>query len=127
MRGIGNLLWTLPALAAASCAPAAGLGNGNAASAADAVALRSTTALSLAELAYNSGESAAIAAVQSGVLTPAQDRTVGDAVHRARSYRDEARALVAGGGDASAAIESLDESLEQIDSLAHSTQWGGQR
>src|SRR5690242_19099037 len=97
MGGLTNLLWTLPALAAAGCAPATELGNGNAASAADAVALRSTTALSLAELAYNSGESAATAAVRSGALSPAEDRSIGDAVHRARTYRDEARALVAAG------------------------------
>jgi hypothetical protein len=127
MGGLTNLLWTLPAFAAAGCAPAAGLGNGNAASAADAVALRSTTALSLAELAYNSGESAATAAVRSGALSPAEDRAISDAVHRARAYRDEARALVAAGGDASTAIESLDESLDRIGVLTGPTQQGGQQ
>lgn len=127
MGGLTNLLWTLPALVAAGCAPATELGNSNAASAADAVALRSTTALSLAELAYNSGESAATAAVRSGALSPAEDRAIGDAVHRARAYRDEARALVAAGGDASAAIESLDESLDRIGALTRPTQQGGQQ
>jgi hypothetical protein len=120
MGGIGNLIWAVPALAAAGCAPATGLaGNGNAAAAAEAVALRSATALSLAELAYNSGEAAATAAVRSGALTPAQDRAIGAAVRRARAYRDEARAVIAAGGDGSAAIEALDASLVDIDTLAH--------
>ena len=120
MGGIGNLIWAVPALAAAGCAPATGLaGNSNAMATAEEVALKSTTALSLAELAYNSGEAAATAAVRSGALTPAQDRAIGAAVRRARAYRDEARVLVAGGGDASAAIEALDASLDDMDALAH--------
>jgi hypothetical protein len=120
MGGIGNLLWTIPTLAAASCAPATGLAsNGNAAATAEQVALKSATALSLAELAYNSGEAAATAAVRSGALSSEQDRAIGAAVRRARAYRDEARALVAAGDDASSAIESLDVSLGDVDALAH--------
>ena len=122
MGGIGNLIRALPVLAATACPPAAGIDNGNAAAAVDAVALKSTTALSLAELAYDSGEAAATAAVQSGALTPAQDTAIGDAVHRARTCRDEARTLVADGGDASAAIESLDAALDQVDALARPAQ-----
>lgn len=106
------------ALALAACAPAGGLSNGDAMSDADAVALKSTTALSLAELAYNSGEAAATAAIASGALSQAQDAAIGDAVARARTYRNEARMIVSVGGDASAAIESLDDSLQRIDALA---------
>jgi hypothetical protein len=117
-----NWTWTVASLGLAACAPAGGLGNGNATVTSDTVALRGTTALSLAELAYNSGEATATAAIGSGMLTPAQDAAVGDAVHRARAYRDAARAIVSAGGDASTAIESLDESLGQIDALAHPAQ-----
>lgn len=122
MNKIPNLIWAATALAAAACAPATGLGNGNAMAGADAVALKSTTALSLAELAYNSGEAAATAAVKSGALTLAQDAAIGSAIHRARTYRNEARVMVAAGGDASAAIESLDGALGEVDSLTHPTQ-----
>ena len=115
--------WTILAVAAtlAACAPGTGLGGDNsnmAMSVGDAVALRSTTALSLAELAYNTGEAAATAALESGQLDKAQAVSLGDAVHRARSYRDQARALVAAGGDASASIEALDASLIQIHTLS---------
>jgi len=119
-----NLILAAPVLALAACAPPAALGNGNAAARAEAVAIDSTTALSLAELAYNSGEAAATAAVKSGLLTAAQDAAIGDAVHRARTYRDEARLIVAVGGDASAAIESLDDTLRRIEALAQPAQQG---
>lgn len=112
-----NTILLSAALALAGCAPAAGLGNA-AATSGERLALKTTTALSLAELAYNSGEAAATAAVRSGALTPAQDRAIGDAVHRARAYRDEARMIVSAGGDASAAIESLDDSLQRVTALA---------
>jgi len=114
------MAWAM-VLSLAACAPANGLDNGNAMASADAIALKTTTALSLAELAYNSGEAAATAAIRSGALTPAQDTAIGDAVHQARTYRDEARMIVASGGDASAAIESLDGTLETIDALAGRT------
>lgn len=107
------------ALALAGCAPGTGLDNAST-TGAERLALKATTALSLAELAYNSGEAAATAAVRSGALTPAQDRAIGDAVHRARTYRDEARMIVSAGGDASAAIESLDDSLRRVATLAQS-------
>ena len=114
--------WTMLAVAAtlAACAPGGGLGDNSnvAVSAGDAVALRTTTALSLAELAYNTGEAAAAAALESGQLSKAQAASLGDAVHRARAYRDQARTLVAAGGDASAAIEALDASLIQIHTLS---------
>lgn len=119
-----NLILAAPVLALAACAPQAGLGNGNAAASAEAVALDETTALSLAELAYNSGEAAATAAVSSGALSAAQDAAIGDAVHRARTYRNEARMIVSVGGDASAAIESLDDTLRTIQALAAPAQAG---
>lgn len=119
-----NLILAAPVLALAACAPQAGLGNGNAAASAEAVSLDETTALSLAELAYNSGEAAATAAVRSGALTAAQGAAIGDAVQRARTYRDEARMIVSVGGDASAAIESLDDMLRTIQALAAPTQPG---
>jgi hypothetical protein len=122
MNRIGTLAAAVLALALAACAPAAGLGNGNAAVASEAVELRTVTALSLAELAYNSGEAAATAAVRSGALSPAQDATIGAAVHRARALRDQARVIAAAGGDASAAIESLDESLRRIAALSQPAQ-----
>jgi hypothetical protein len=112
-----NPIMALAALALAGCAPAAGLDNAGAASG-EQLALKATTALSLAELAYNSAEAAATTAVRSGALTPAQDQAIGDAVHRARTYRDEARMIVSAGGDASAAIESLDDSLRRVTALA---------
>lgn len=118
MNRIGTLVAAVLALVLAACAPAAGLGNGNAAVASEAVELRTTTALSLAELAYNSGEAAATAAVRSGALSPDQDMAIGEAVHRARALRDQARVIAAAGGDASAAIESLDESLRRIAALS---------
>ena len=122
MNRIGTLAAAMLALVLAACAPAAGLGNGNAATASEAVELRTTTALSLAELAYNSGETAATAALRSGTLTPAEDAAVGEAVHRARALRDQARMIAAAGGDASAAIESLDDSLQRMAALAHPAQ-----
>jgi len=122
MNKLRTLICIVPALAVAACAPATGLGNGNAMASADAVALKSTTALSLAELAFNSGEAAATAAVQSGALTLAQEAAIGSAIHRARTYRNEARLMVAAGGDASAAIESLDGALGEVDTLTHPTQ-----
>lgn len=122
MNRLRTMSWAVPALAAAACAPATGLGNGNASASADAIALKSTTALSLAELAYNSGEAAATVAVKSGGLTLAQDAAIGSAIHRARTYRDEARMMVAAGSDASAAIESLDGALSEVDTLTHPTQ-----
>ena len=112
-----NLIMALAALALAGCAPGAGLDNAGAAGA-ERLALKATTALSLAELAYNSGEAAATAAVRSGALTPTRDQAIGDAVRRARTYRDEARMIVSAGGDASAAIESLDDSLRRVATLA---------
>ena len=65
-----NLIMALATLALAGCAPATGLDNAGAASG-EQLALKATTALSLAELAYNSGETAATAAVRSGALTSA--------------------------------------------------------
>lgn len=117
MGGLTDLIWAAPALALAGCTPPAAGGaasNGDIAAASQQVALASTTALSLAELAYNSGEAAATAAIDSGALTKAQADALGDAVHRARLYRDQARALVASGADASATIESLDGALTDI-------------
>lgn len=122
MDRIRTLICAGVALAAVACVPTTGLGNGNAATATDAIALKSTTALSLAELAYNSGEAAATAAVQSHALTLAQDAAIGSAIHRALTYRDEARMMVAAGGDASGAIESLDGALGEVDNLTHPAQ-----
>ena len=115
--------WTMLAVAAtlAACAPGVDVGGDNsnmATSAGDAVALKATTALSLAELAYNTGEAAATAALESGQLSKTQATALGDAVHRARAYRDQARALVAAGGDASPVIEALDAALIQIHTLS---------
>ena len=122
MDRIRSLICAVVALAAAACVPTTGLGNGNAAAGVDAVALKSTTALSLAELAYNSGETAATAAVQSGALSLAQDAAIGAAIHRARTYRNEARMMVAAGNDASAAIESLDGALVEVTTLTRAAQ-----
>lgn len=122
MDRIRTLICAGVALAAAACVPTTGLGNGNAAASVDAIALKSTTALSLAELAYNSGEAAATAAVKSHALTLAQDAAIGAAIHRARIYRNEARMMVAAGDDASAAIESLDGALGEVDTLTRTTQ-----
>jgi hypothetical protein len=103
----------------AACAPAGAdfSSNGNVAAAADQVALRATTALALAELAYNSGEEAATAALQSGALDASQARALADTVHRARGLRDQARSLVAAGSDASAALEALNTALTDIHTL----------
>ena len=106
----------------AACAPIGGLTNGAVTTGTDAVALRATTALSLAELAYNSAEAGASAAVQSGALSPAQDAAIGAAIDRARGYRNQARALVAADSDAAGAIESLDAALVEIAALAHPQQ-----
>lgn len=117
---MGMMLWVAIALALAGCAPD-GLGNvgyATIAVSADRVALASTTALSLAELAYNSGEATATAAIRSGTLSTQQDAAIGRAVIAARGYRDQARALVAAGGDASAAIESLDAALVDVHAIA---------
>lgn len=122
MDRIRILICAAVALAAAACVPTTGLGNSNAAASADAVALRSTTALSLAELAYNSGEAAATAAVKSGALTLGQRAAIGAAIHRARTYRNEARMIAAAGGDTSGAIESLDDALGEVDNLTRTTQ-----
>jgi hypothetical protein len=116
-----NLNMALAALALSGCAPGARPDNASAAGG-EQLALKTTTALSLAEHAYNSGEAAATAAVRSGALTPAEDQAIGDAVHRARTYRDEARMIVSAGGDASAAIESLDDSLRRVATLAQPAQ-----
>ena len=105
--------------ATAACAPAAGAAdNGSLGTSSDQIALRSTTVLSLAELAYNSGEATATAAIRSGQLTAAQDAQLGAYVHQARACRDEARKLVAAGDDAAGAIESLDAALAGITTLA---------
>ena len=117
MGGLTDLIWAAPALALAGCTPPATGGtasNGDVAATAQQVALTSTTALSLAELAYNSGEAAATAAIESGALSKAQAESLGEAMHRARLYRDQARTLVASGDDASATIESLDGALTDI-------------
>jgi len=113
-----NLIWMVSALAVAACAPATGIGNDVAITDTNAVALTATTALSLAELAYNSGESAATAALRSGVLTPAQVAALGDAIHRARSCRDQVREAAAAGADTAMAIEALDSALADITILA---------
>ncbi|TPG16685.1 hypothetical protein EAH87_13610 [Sphingomonas koreensis] len=120
MGGLTDLIWAAPALALAGCTPAATGGaasNGDMAAVAEQVALKGTTALSLAELAYNSGEAAATAALDSGALTKTQDQALGDAVQRARRSRDQARGLIASGGDASATIEALDRALTDINTL----------
>jgi hypothetical protein len=118
---IRTWLWALMMTAAmlAACAPAGAdfSGNGNVAAAADQVALRATTALALAELAYNSGEEAATAALRSGALDASQAKTLADAVHRARNLRDQARTLVAAGSDASATLEALNTALADIQTL----------
>jgi hypothetical protein len=118
---IRNWLWAIMTGAAmlAACAPAGAdfSGNGNVTAVAHQVALRATTALALAELAYNSGEEAATVALQSGALNPAQAEELTDAVHRARTLRDQARALVAAGSDASATLEALNTALIDIHTL----------
>jgi hypothetical protein len=118
---IRNWLWAIMTAAAmlAACAPAGAdfSGNGNVTAAADQVALRATTALALAELAYNSGEEAATAALQSGALDASQAKALADAVHRARGLRDQARTLVAAGSDASATLEALNAALTDIHTL----------
>lgn len=80
----------------------------------DQVMVKSTTALSLAELAYNSGEAAATAVLKSGLLKPAQAGELGALVHSARSYRDQARSLVAAGQDATAVLNNLASSLANV-------------
>jgi hypothetical protein len=118
---IRSWLWALMTAAAmlAACAPAGAdfSGNGNVAATADQVALRATTALALAELAYDSGEEAATAALRSRALDPARTKTLIDAVQRARSLRDQARMLVAAGADASATLEALSAALSGIHAL----------
>ena len=92
--------------------------NGSTVTVAEQIELKSTTALSLAELAYNSGEAAATAAVKSGHLSKDQIDQLAVDVHKARGYRDQARALVANGQDASSTIESLNQAITAIQSLA---------
>ena len=82
------------------------------------VELKATTGLSLGELAYNSAEAAATAALRSGHLSAADAQNLGDAVHTARGYRDEARALIAAGEDASATLESLSLTINTITRIA---------
>lgn len=119
MRKVMMML-TLPALALAACTPTGGgvASNGGVAAVSDPIALKSTTALSLAELAFNSAEEAATAAIKSGHLSKAQVEQLGVDVHKARDYRDQARALVSAGGDASSVIESLNTALAAIHTLA---------
>jgi len=113
------LIITAAALALASCQPGDVTNSAsNMAVMAGQVELKATTGLSLAELAYNSAEAAATAALRSGHLSAADAQNLGDAVHTARAYRNEARALVAAGEDASATLESLSLTINTITRIA---------
>jgi len=94
-------------------------GNGTAAGATvgDQVVLKSTTALSLAELAFISAEQAATAALKSPSFTTAQKAVIGDAVLEARGYREQAREAVAKGQDAGALLTSLSGAIANINIL----------
>jgi hypothetical protein len=116
MIRLSAFFWLAVAAALTSCAAPAAIATPAVASP-DRIAIDAVTALALAELAYNSGEATATAAVQSGRLSAAQDAAIGDAVHRARTWRDQARALVAAGGDASAALTALAAALGDIRAL----------
>jgi hypothetical protein len=109
------LIITAAALALASCEPGDVTNTAsNVAVVAGQVELRATTALSLAELAYNSAEAAATAALRSRHLSEGQVQQLADAMRAARAYRNEARALVAAGQDASATLESLSLTINSI-------------
>lgn len=84
----------------------------------DEIAVKSTTALSLAELAYNSGEAAGLATLRTAQLSKADAATLGDWVHRARAYRDKARLIVGAGGDAEATLDLLSQALTNINAIA---------
>ena len=83
----------------------------------DQVVLKSTTALSLAELAFTSAEQGATAALKSGHLSKTDAANLGTIVIEARGYRDQARAAVAAGQDASAILGNLSTALTKIATL----------
>ncbi len=97
-----------------ACTPAGGLIH---TPVAERVAVAAVTALSLGELAYNSAEATATAAIRSGHLSQSQVADLGRRVHAARDYRNQARALVAAGGDATVTLDLLAQSLTNIRSL----------
>lgn len=100
-----------------ACAPSAGISN-TVAAVSDQVTLKSTTALSLGELAFTSAEQLATAAVKSPSFTKDQKAAIGKAVLTARGYRDQARTAVAAGQDASAILTNLSTALTQVSTLS---------
>lgn len=104
------------ALACSACGPSSG-DIGSVAVVSGQVALKATTGLALGELAYNSAEAAATATIKSGHLSAATSAQLGEYVHAARGYRDQARSLVAAGQDASAVLESLSGALAAIHAI----------
>lgn len=100
-----------------ACAPNAGISN-TVTAIGDQVTLKSTTALSLGELAFTSAEQTATAALKSGHLSKADAASLGNAVLAARGYRDQARAAVAAGQDASAILTALSASLTNVSTLS---------
>lgn len=115
---IAVALCCAPALSA--CDPIGAInGNGSTAVAnlGDQVVLKATTALSLGELAFTSAEQAGTAALKSPSIPTAKKAVIADAVIEARGYRDQARAAVAKGQDASALLTSLSGAIANITSL----------
>lgn len=97
-------------LALAACATPTG-------SLQDRAAITATNSLSLAELAFTSMEQAATAYVNSPDVSKTDAQRVGVLVLQARGYRDQARQLAASGQDTSAALQSLNTIILNINAI----------
>lgn len=110
----GLLLAALGGCAHESASSAASAVSTSTADLANQVVLKSTTALSLGELAFTTAEQGATAALKSPSFTAAQKSVIGQKVKLARGYRDQARTLVKNGQDASATLVLLSNAVTDI-------------
>lgn len=114
-----KLLLFLPILALAACQPATSdsVNGSNTAVIVGTVQLDGVKALGAAEAAFTALETVATAAIKTGRLPAATVKQINALVQQGRSYRATAREVVNAGGDASAAIDSLNGIVTQLGTL----------